>query len=1130
MTSLQAKAESVRSALVSTSTCTTATVTVLNELLSMKPSGQALESALNKKPTSKGSSVASSRSTRAPKSSTQDAARQKDGKLYRDELSPKEKAILATEVINATLKSLSSHGKAVPSVKPQPSSSDVKDSPRRRVLRRSTSLLQSPLEQRSLNRVSSSPNIGTRSSRSSSSASTTPSSYRAMAECARIAFACMRALQSSKTPCMMDMPSLQLENGMSALIGKLIMLGLDELALKELRILKRRLDGITKAPDKQAQNKNGRSGGVQASDTSGANETLAEIVDFEAPPTGGAALLLAITTQLQALKLLASSEKPNLITATLPKLCPDYPSSPVRLLLQSAKESSNQATKAARQLEMLSQLILSLCPNISTSDDAVAITPRLSTPPGVALQLQTLAFQSRVLWWKLCDHQGDIENDILVPFSRCLAAFTRRSQYLSLETYQCASQAFQTVQDLISNHSYFKSKGIKPPLQSIRKLLGSLAQDAGCFNDAVNWLKKVQETYSGTSVSEVQRCALAASLVALKLLTSASDPEVEELLMVVLEGLEGPLKGESLELDELLSELSKARRAAISRLYKQGPGPDSDAAGATSDGVRQMCESLVLLCPRFSIRYLGKPPDSGSAPKVIVRYEQRRQFVAKSGFHAIDSAMFLLKKFQSEGRLTWELMDSTLQDCLRLLERIERHVQDSTDERAPTATSYFVRMSQLYFTQHLNMRRDAEGPKDIQHVRPLRRSIECVSTRSILEKKAALTNSKLERLADICKTIGRYDEARETLITLQKELIESGILSRIATAGGSKPIREVWHESDDASMLARAITSLVRLELKSGSKLLQMPFYDVAWSPPEKGLVLEHLLDVLSRQPKESPVVQREIILELLAVYELRKFTVRRLRIIIPLLKLDPDQRRDLSDDMKNTLAISKVAAVLENSEDVGLISYLPHLQALVSTALELQEDHPRVDLLKPHLASWCSILENVKDYVALTKIVDEVPELLNHLLSVAHFLHMKGFSMMRVAVLRMITNLNEISQPDSCPDDLVLSYNSLGLQYLELGYSGKAGLSFDRAQSHASRNGVTPEALIQVQLSYAEYLLAIGNADKWYVGIFSSCLRPNADSLVARRPSCRLKLLPCSTPKYPALSRPQGIYSAKLI
>jgi separase len=1094
MTSPQEKAESVRDALIPTSTCTAATVTLLNELLSPKPGGQALEIAPNTKSASKGGIAPRSRTTRTPKSIVKDAACHKDGKLSGDELSPKEKAILATEVINAGLKCLNNAGKVAPSIRPQQSSSDMKDSPRRRVLRRSTSLPTSPLEQRSLNRVSSSPNISARPSRSSSLASTTSSSYRATAECARIAFACMRSLQSSRTPCMMDMPQLQLENGMSALIGKLIMLGLDELAVKELRILKKRLNGISESPDKQAPNRKGKSGGFQTPNTTGTNETLVDLLDFEAPPTEGALLLLAITTQLQVLKLLASSKKPNLITATLPKLCPDYQSSPIRLLLQSARESSHQATKTARQLEMLSQLILSLCPNISTSDDAIAITAKLSTPPGVALQLQTLAFKTRLLWWELCDHQGNVENDILVPFSRCLAAFTRRCRSMSLETYHCTSQAFQTIQDMIANHSYFKSKSAKSPLQSIRKLLGALAQDAGCFSDAIGWLKRVQETYDGTPVSEVQRCALAASLAALKLLTLASEPEVEELLMVVLEGLEGPLKGESLELDELLSELSKTRRAAISRLYKQSPVSNSNATGLMSDGIRQMCESLILLCPRFSIRYLGKPPDPSSAPKVIVRYEQRRQFAAKSGFHAIDSAMFLLKGLQSEGRLTWELMDSTLQDCLRLLERIETQVQDSIDDFATAATSYFVRISQLYFAQHFNMRRDSEGPKDIQYVRPLRRSIECVTRRSTLEKKAALMNSKLERLADICKTIGRYDEARETLITLQKELIESGILSRIATAGASKPLRKAWQESDDASMLARAISLLVKLELKFGSRFLQMPFYNVAWSLQEKGIVLEHVLDILSKQFKAAPTILRDIILELLAVYEVRKFPVRRLRIITRLINLDQDQRRDLGDDVKNTLAISKVVAVLEKSEDVGLASYLPHLQALASTALELQEDHPRVDLLRPHLASWSSILETIEDHESLTKSVDEVPEFLDHLISVADFLHMKGFSVMRVAVLRMITNLNEIPRPDSCPDDLVLSYNSLGLQYLELGYSGKAGLSFDRAQSHASRNGVTPEALIQVQLSYAEYLLAIGNSDKWYVMLFSSYLSPETN------------------------------------
>lgn len=892
----------------------------------------------------------------------------------------------------------------------------------------------------------------------------------------------MRALQSSKTPCMMDLAPLQLENGMSALIGKLISLGLDELAAKELRILKKRLDGISKDLDQHAPNTKGRSDSVQSPNTTEANQTLTDLLDFEVPPTEGAVLLLTITSQLQALKLLASSKRPNLITAAVPKLHPVYKSSPVRLLLQLAKESSAQATKSARQLEILSQLILSLCPNISTSDDTIAITSKLSTPPAVALQLQTLAFRTRILWWKLCDHHGDIKNDVLMPFSRCLAAFTRRSQSSSLETYQCASQAFDAIRSALVDYSNFEVKGSKSPLRSIHRLLGSLAQDAGRFEDAVSWLKKVQENFGEGPVSEIQRCAVATSLVTLKLLTSASDTEVEELLMLVLEGLEGPLKGDSLELDELLAEISKARKAAISQLYKQGPRSKSTTAGAISDRMRQMCESLILLCPRFSIRYLGKPPDSGSAPKTIVRYEQRRLFVAKSGFHAIDSAVFLMKAFQSEGRLAWELMDSTLQDCLRLLESIGANTQDFADERAAATTSYFVRISQLYFSQHLNMRRDAEGPKDIQHLRPLRRSIDCVKSRSLIEKKAALTNSKLERLADTYRMVGRYDDAKDTLVALHKELIEVGVLSRVAAASCSKSLREAWHECHDTSMLARTISSLVKLELKSGSKLLQIPHYDAAWSLQEKGMVLEYLLDALSRQPRESQNGQGDISLEVLTVYDLQRFPIRRLRVIARLLKLDSDQRRNLSDDMKNTLAISKVAAVIGHSEDAGLISYLPHLQAFASTVSELQEDHPRVNLLTPHLASWYAILETLRDYEALVKIVDEVPELISHLLFIADFLHMKGYGKVRIAVLRMITNLNEIPRPDSCPDDLVLSYTSLGLQYLELGYSGKAGLSLDRAQSYASRNGVTPEALVQVHLSYAEYLLAIGNLVKWYV------------------------------------------------
>src|SRR5437588_630065 len=62
----------------------------------------------------------------------------------------------------------------------------------------------------------------------------------------------------------------------------------------------------------------------------------------------------------------------------------------------------------------------------------------------------------------------------------------------------------------------------------------------------------------------------------------------------------------------------------------------------------------------------------------------------------------------------------------------------------------------------------------------------------------------------------------------------------------------------------------------------------------------------------------------------------------------------------------------------------------------------------------------------------------------------------------------------------LVLNLSKLGHQFLELGYSGKAGLSLAKAQNLLSSGPVATDVKLQWHLAYAEYLLKIGNSEKW--------------------------------------------------
>jgi separase len=1074
MTSSRDRADSIRIAVSSTSTCSPATVTLLTSLLLPSTGERENPKKIISKSITKDLAKGSSTATKTLKSAKATHINHNGANLAAEELSPKEKGILATETINATLKALTTPAKAPAAIRPRQSSQDLVKESARRTLRRSTSLPQSPLQTRSINRVSSSPSIATRTSRSSS---TTTSGTRATAECARIAFSCLRTLQSSNTSCMSDLPPLQLENGMSVLVGKLIAVGMNDLAIKELRILKRRLDPVPIPSKKQAKAKAATND--KTSTPSLAVATLADLIHFENLPGPGPSLNLTIATQLHALNLLASSKQPALINAALPTLQYEYLGSPVQLLLQANRTSSMQNSKVAKQLDILSQVLFSLCPSISSAEDTAAIQPKSAASPEVVLRLQTLAFQCRILWWNLAGHRGDVEKEILDPFSKCLAGFARRSQCEATATYEYALGALQMIQEAVASYDKTSTKATGPSAAGMYKIVGSLAQEARLFNDAIEWIGKVQSSHN-SSTSDAQRCAVSATLLGMKLMMSPADATVEELVNKTLEGICGPLKGSSQDLDVLLTEVSHARRAAISILSSQKPEPCSSTKDVMSNRTRERCESFILQCPRFTLRFLGSNPGPNVATKLIVRYEQRRQFVIKSAFNTIDSALYLIKTFQSGNRLTWDLMDSTLQDCLALLEAVGDGSTTVTEESKDAATSYFVRISGLYYKEHLNMRRDVKDAMDVENLRPLRRSIDCVRNRSRSEKRASILFSKLERLADIHRSMGHLDSTRESLIFLRDELVDSGVLSTVATAAGSKPLQDAWELDDSTAMLGRVCALILKIELKLKFKGSDLSFCSAGWSKEEKGAVLEHSLDILSKPSKEVFVVQRSIVDQLLALYDHKQYPVRRLRTTIRLLRLDFDQRRDLTVEVKSTLALSGLENLIMESRDSQLQLYVPHLQALALTILELQEDHPRIDLLKPHLTTWGSILEDCKDYESLSSKIDDVPDLVNHLHSIADFLHMKGFCSIRLPVLRIITNINEIHRPKMSADDLPLNYSALALQYLELGYSGKAGLVLDKAQSLAKNNGVALQTSLRVHLSYAQYLIAIGSSEKW--------------------------------------------------
>lgn len=238
----------------------------------------------------------------------------------------------------------------------------------------------------------------------------------------------------------------------------------------------------------------------------------------------------------------------------------------------------------------------------------------------------------------------------------------------------------------------------------------------------------------------------------------------------------------------------------------------------------------------------------------------------------------------------------------------------------------------------------------------------------------------------------------------------------------------------------------------------------------------------------------------------------------------------DDSDDTEFWTNITK-AQILE-TKDAGLSSYLDHLQALASSMTELEKEQPDINALRKAIAVWLRICEECENGQHPKTRVDNIPDLLCHLRGIADFCHIKGHMKLRVIVLKLVARLNEASEYSSSVDETVISYSNLASQYLELGYSGKAGLAFDKAQSYAQQANVGVLARLRLQLSYSEYLLVIGDVETWYVSV-NILLLSYANINPASKPYSRRMPWPCQKDKKlgcrinPPRNYWQGIFGA---
>ncbi|OJD32025.1 cell division-associated protein bimb [Diplodia corticola] len=1043
MTAISAKPvrpdlQALKQALAHHQTCSDAAVHALQELLGAAGKSSGAQGKENVRP--KATRTQDAKPTR-PRAKTKTKA---DAEAP-PALTPREKFLLATEVVNSSLKALSDASKLqskshshVASTTTQSQRSDSKR----------------PAAQRAPSQIS----IETTKSSGKPGA---PANIVAVAECARLAFAYLRTPEAWKTSGK-DMPPLQLETGMLSLVGKLLSQSLDTLAVKELRVLKRRLESHLR-PIKDGL-ENGRNDSDQAE-----KETLASLLNFGQIDVASPALQLTLNHQLYVLKVICSSKRPSSIESALEFLRPSTPSSPINILLQLADRPGNK-DKAARQLESVAQMLLSLCPSISSSEDTRACDAATSPSPDVAFQMQALAFDARAQWWKLSGHQGDAEKELLEPFSKCVAAFSRRSDSLPSEKYSLASAKLEALES---------ATGVKAKDRNLCKVMSSLAQSAEMGEVAMRWIRnQTASSSNGRQASDAAQAASCIRIATLSLENISSSGETEEFHVNIdsaLKALDGSLRGDSVDLDTLLTEVSGLRRAAGKVVVEKKPG------------FQEQCFSIISACTHFLARYIGTAPTEGSDPQSLTRHAERLQIASKVVKGFIDSVTACCKILMSSESINWDDLDRTLEDCRFILGQLEAPYRDNSKQLHQFSANLgrpFVKLSGLYWLLFAYFRKKTASDETL--LQSLHKSVDILLDRPEEEKSSGLLLLKLEKFAEVLEERRKYEDAEEAYVNSIRTQIGSGALREAAEKASTGSFQQAMLEGRLAAFLKTA-TSLHLLLLRQSEKISdKVLHFDLeGLEPVERAILLEVQLilccETHAKVRKSNDALNksiRDLVRSLFGIYDASQYPLRRQRIATHVLRLGVECQEVIGQELLSEAVACNIEVESSISLDAGLSQYQQHYAASHQMSIALLKSPPLVDEVQEPLRSWQNMFDRVDSWAHLVTCVDAFEAWMSQLQMVSDFLGMKGMDFLRVPVLSIMSKAMELQVPSN-DGKVVQALASLGAQYARLGYSGKAGTVLAKAQGLLEAGDVPAEAALQWHLAYAEYMLVLGNLDK---------------------------------------------------
>ncbi|KAH0011416.1 hypothetical protein KCU78_g10029, partial [Aureobasidium melanogenum] len=839
-----------------------------------------------------------------------------------------------------------------------------------------------------------------------------------VAECSRIAFSHLRSVRPSGDA------SLQLETGMLALSSKLIALGMDTLAMKELRILKtcihRKSEGVS--PDPVTE-----------------KETLATLLHLECRTSDVKVLSLAISYHLNVLQLVVNSGRPATIEASVPHLSLDDPISAAALILRSV-DLSEDKNKAARQMDTLSKLVLSLCPSHSTSADRAATDIKTHASPDVTFELQTIALLLQTKWWPMAGHRANLQKEIYDPLVRYLDAYRRRAENRGPQAYKKAIDCVSTLVELE------KPRSVNPHVPStLYKALSALAESFGMHDEALRYTEFMSSTSDNVSGPDMTLlCTIRAMALCLD---RDCDPDLAILNRQVLScrsQVGNDPKLSTLSVDELLVELAKLRKTTIKLLTHD---PETETEPGLHERALVLC-TISFLCTDILLQCLqcitGRTASGSVAPKLIVPF--------------VSSAIFCCKLLVSSGDHA-ETIRKVLETCTRLL-----------DVNSDSAAEHLVvNISNLHWRcfQLLASKTGESSPEAITF---LQASIDVLRDREAIHQEAGFLAAKLEKFGSIAKSCSIFAEA----IRVQ---LRSGALHELAQTANSKPLSIILQSDRKAQLLSR---NLHEYHTSAAKNCASVAFFDDdSLKLLERATLLEIQLAFFEEdlfKPSHRKRVAADIqsmCTKLLELYDQDSFPLRRGRVCARILRYSNEFPGLVDDETTKAMMASHILHNSLNKDD-GLKTFAIHLDVSLLLAQAFHTKETSVEDVKTATQKLSSLLKPLSSWDSISKEVDDVDALTSELQFVVSFLAVKGQDNSRLETLELLSHLNHL-RPALKPSFNLSTSAQLALQYMSLGYSSEACRILEREAALLTQPNVSTLAKLEWHVAQAEIWTTLG-------------------------------------------------------